>query len=168
MIGPPVLLGEATSHDELISVMIVRKAQLGLSNEFIDNTIPLSDGHTDKILGPSRERGLSQLTLDAMLSVLALKLIVVEDARQAARMKSRWSGRDCRMLRPPARIGAALIKRARPAVLRAAAAAAAKARWSGTTPELRRLVMRSVWMARRNVRAHQSDCAAAETPDGAP
>jgi hypothetical protein len=168
VIGPPVYIGEARSHDELIQVMAERKSALGLSNEFLDNTIPLSDGHTDKVLGPSRERGLSQFTLDGMLAALALKLVLVEDPEQAARMRPRWEGRDQRQVRPPARIGKSLIARARPHVVRELGRQGGKARWRGVDPEVRRRLMTQISWARPSVRkaieaARSGDCAAAET-----
>jgi hypothetical protein len=98
--------------------MVERKSALGLSNELLDHLIPLSSGHCDKVLGPSRQRGLSQVTLDGMLAALALKLVVVEDPEQAARMRSRWEGRDHRQLRPPARIAKATLRHATPHVVR--------------------------------------------------
>jgi hypothetical protein len=39
---------------------------------------------------------MSPFTLDAMLSALALKLVVLEDSDQAARMRPRWDSRDAR------------------------------------------------------------------------
>jgi hypothetical protein len=116
------IIAEATNHNELIEAMRLRKEALGLSNAWIEHAMNLSDGHCDKILGPARERGLSQLTIDGLLAVLAIKLIVVEDEAAAARMRSIWSHgqRDERQVRPPSRISASLIKRATPVVMRAA------------------------------------------------
>ena len=86
MIGPPQVLAEATCCDELVDAFRARKTALRLSNEAIDHIIPLAAGHCDKLIGPSQTRGLSQLSLDGMLAALALKLIVVVDPDQVARM----------------------------------------------------------------------------------
>jgi hypothetical protein len=157
MIGPPVYIGEARSHDELIQVMAERKSALGLSNEFIDNTIPLSDGHCDELLGPSRERGLSQITLDAMLAMLALKLVVVEDSEQAARMRPIWAGRDQRQIRPAARVGRSMIARARPYVVRELGRSGGQKRWRAIDPRLRSRLMSELaklrWTAKRSASA---------------
>ena len=128
----------------------------------------MSDGHTDKILGPSRERGLSQITLDAMLAMLALRLVVVEDSEQAARMRPVWSGGDKRQLRPAARIGKSMIARARPHVIAELGRQGGKARWRGIGPEVRRRLMTEVSWARASVRkpvevVRSGDCAAAKT-----
>jgi hypothetical protein len=110
----------------------------------------------------SGTRGLSALTLDGMLSVLGLKLLVAIDPDQVARMRPRWEGRDQRQVRLPARVGAALLKRARPEIIRAFSRKGGQARWRGTTPELRRKLMRAVWKA-RTVPAQLSACAPVET-----
>jgi hypothetical protein len=146
------VIAEIRSHDELIVALRARKASLGLSNEVLEHLIPLAAGHCDKLLGPSQERGLSRSSLDGMLAALGLQLIVAIDPVQSARMQSRWEGKDTKQVRPQARIGAGLIKKVRPAVLRQLASKAATARWSRTTPETRRAVMRRVWTARRNVK----------------
>jgi hypothetical protein len=93
VIGPPVL-GEATCHDELVDVLRARQIALKLSNETLDHIALLSQGHVDKLLGPSRQRGLSRISFDALLSSLALKLVVIEDEKQSACMKARWEARN--------------------------------------------------------------------------
>jgi hypothetical protein len=152
VIGPPKWIGEAASHDELVTILRERQLALGLSNELVGHVARLSDGHVDKLLGPARQRGLSQLSLDALLGVLAVKIIIVEDEAMAARIKPHWQGKDNRQVRLPVRIAKDLIARVRPAVLRQLASKAATARWSRTTPEARRAVMQAVSAARRHAR----------------
>jgi hypothetical protein len=165
VIGPPRWLGEATCHDELIALLRERQIALGLSNELADHVALLSAGHCDKLLGPARQRGLSQLSLDALMGALAVKLIVAEDAEQAARMRSHWEGKDTKQVRMPARIAKDLIARVRPVVLQQLTSRAATIKWSRTTPERRRQIMGGVTMARLNVRARRSPSA---TTGGAP
>jgi hypothetical protein len=166
MIGPRQVLAEATCCAELVDAFRARKEALGLSNEAVEHLIPLAAGHCDKVLGPSGTRGLSQTTLDGLLNALGLKLLVAINPEQVARMRSRWQGRVQQQVRPPAKVAAALIARARPVVLRQLASKAATARWSRTTPEKRRAIMRSVWTARRNVRALNGACAAVGQANG--
>jgi hypothetical protein len=161
VIGPPKWIGEASSHDELVAVLRERQIALGLSNETLDHIALMTSGHSDKILGPSRQRGLSQLSLDALMGALAVKLIIAEDAEQAARMRSRWEGKDNRQVRLPSRIAKDLIARVRPAVLTQLASRAATARWARIGKDQRREIMRAVWTARRNVRAFHGPSAAA-------
>jgi hypothetical protein len=141
MIGPPRVIAEATCCAELVDAFRARKEALGLSNEAVEHLIPLAAGHCDKVLGPSGTRGLSQTTLDGMLNALGLKLLVAIDPEQVARMRSRWEGRDLRQVRPPAKVAAALIARARPAVLRELGRRAGQARWRGIDPKLRSRLM---------------------------
>jgi hypothetical protein len=120
------------------------------------------------LLGPSRKRGLSQMTLDGMLSALALKLVVVEDEAQAQRMRPRWERRDMRAVRPSARIAKVTLQRATPHVARELGRRGGKARWRGISSEVRRELMTTVSRARSSVRnpieaVRSSDCAAAET-----
>jgi hypothetical protein len=152
MIGPPKWIGEAASHDELVAVLRERQLTLGLSNEALGHIARLSDGHVDKLLGPARQRGLSQLSLDALMGALAVKLIAVESVEQAARMRPHWQGKDTKQVRMPARVAKDLIARVRPAVLRQLASKAATARWARTTPETRRAIMQAVSAARRHAR----------------
>jgi hypothetical protein len=146
------IIGEAASHNELIDVLRARKEQLGLSNAWIEHTIQLADGHCDKVLGPARERGLSQLTIDGLLAVLAIKLVVVEDEAAVARMRPMWDGRDQKQVRPPSRIAKSAIARALPYAVRALGRAGGVARWRGVDPEVRRKLMTAVSRARSNVR----------------
>jgi hypothetical protein len=148
------VLGEATDHESLVCLLAARKEQLGISNELLDDVALLSSGHVSKILGPRRERGLTSITIDALLGALAVRLVVVEDEAQALVMKGRWEGRDHRALRTPARVGAALVKRVRPLVLRELGRRAGKARWRGIDPKLRSRLMRELarlrWHANRD------------------
>jgi hypothetical protein len=140
-----------------------------LSNELVDHIALLSAGHCDKLLGPSRQRGLSQVSLDALMGTLAVKLIIVEDAERAARMKAYWERKDTRQVRPStSRIAKQLIARARPAVLRQLAVKAATTRWSRIGKERRREIMHAVTMARLHVRARERPSAATTPPAGTP
>jgi hypothetical protein len=148
VIGPPKWVGAAASHDELVAVLRERQIALGLSNELVGHVARLSDGHVDKLLGPARQRGLSQLSLDALMGALAVKIIVVEDEAMAARMRPHWEGKDKRQVRMPARVAKDLIARVRPVVLQQLASRAATIKWSRIDKERRRQIMRAVTMAR--------------------
>jgi hypothetical protein len=154
VIGPPKWVGEASSHAELLDVMRKRQLELGLSNELVDHIACLSQGHCDKLLGPGRQRGLSQLSLDALMGALAVRLIIAEDPERAAQMRPRWEGKDASQVRMPARIAKDLIARVRPAVLRDLGRRAGQARWRGIDPKLRSRLMRELarlrWDASKN------------------
>jgi hypothetical protein len=152
VIGPPVFVGECRTHEELIGVLAERQRALNLSNEMLDDLARLTHGHVSKLLGPGRERGLSEISMNALMEALAVRLIVVEDSARVAQMKPHWEGKDLKQVRMPARIGAALIKRVRPVVLRQLASKAATARWSRIGKERRRQIMQAVSAARRHAR----------------
>ena len=79
-----------TDVEGLLEAFRARKEALELSNATIDELGGLCAGHADKVLGPSRIKGLSTMTLDVLLGVLALKLVVVEYPEAAARIVDRW------------------------------------------------------------------------------
>ena len=162
MIGPPQVIAEATCCAELVDAFRSRKEALGLSNEAMEHLLQLCAGHLDKIL--SQTRGLTQLSIDGLLSALGVKLLVAVDPEQVQRMLPRWANEGHRdekqVRRPPARIRKALVVRVRPLVLREAALHAAGARWKGVSPELRSTLMRQVAQARWHASAVASRPAA--------
>jgi hypothetical protein len=91
--GAPQVIGEATDHDGLIQVFRHRKAALGLSDLVLDDLAGLCQGHAGKLLGPRQVKSLERITLSSLLGALALRLVVIEDVEQAARMRSRWERR---------------------------------------------------------------------------
>jgi hypothetical protein len=165
-----MIIGETQTHDGLVDLLRARQAALGLSNETVDHLALFTSGHCDKLLGPSRQRGLTQVTLNALAGVLAIKLLVVEDEQQAEHMRPRWEGRDQRQVRlSTTRIAKATLRHATPHVVRALGRKGGVARWRGIGPEARRELMTAVSWARASVRkpieaVRSGDCAAVKTP----
>jgi hypothetical protein len=145
VIGPPQVIAEATCCAELVDAFRARKEALGLSNEAVEHLIPLAAGHCDKVIGLSGTRGLSQLTIDGLLSSLGLRLLIAIDPAAVARMAPRWANegrRDAKQVRTStSRIAKAMIARARPVVLRDLGRRAGQARWRGIDPKLRSRLM---------------------------
>ena len=114
----------------------------------IDELGGLSCGHCDKILGPSRSKGLSAMTLDVMLGVLALKLVVVEDPDAAARMVDRWGIRSKAHVRANAhRVSKKVLESAKPVIFRELSAKAAEGR-KAIPPERRSEIARRAAQSR--------------------
>jgi hypothetical protein len=158
MIGPPRCLGEVSSCEELATVLRSRQDELQLSNQFLDYIIPVSEGHTNKILGPARSRGLTALSLNGLLSALALRPRVVEDPAQLALMRPRYEQRDAGQVRASrTRIAKEVIKRAKPAVVRALGRSGGLKTWRMIDPRLRSQRMRELakrrWGAKRSASA---------------
>ena len=162
MIGPPQVLAEATCCDELVDAFRARKTALSLSNEAIEHIIPLAAGHCDKLIGPSQTRGLSQLSLDGMLAALALKLIVVVDPDQVARMSPLWENtgrRDNKMVRScTTRVAKVTLARAQPHVVRELGRCGGLKTWRTIDSRLRSKLMSA--LAKRRWHADRSASAA--------
>lgn len=87
------VIGEATCSDSLVAILRRRRAELQLSDVLVDELAGLAAGHAGKLLGPAPVRRLGAMSLSALLGVLAVKLVVVVDAEQAARIGRRWEPR---------------------------------------------------------------------------
>jgi hypothetical protein len=117
------------TQDDLIEAFRAAKDRLGLSNAWCDDIGGFTRGQTDKVLGPTRAKGLSPMLLQTYCALFAVRLEMVVDVDQARVMEARWEGRDISNVRMDSgRISKKLVERAKPAVLKAAGAAGGKAR----------------------------------------
>jgi hypothetical protein len=64
----------------------------------LDALAGLAHGHVSKLLSPGRVRGLSEISLNALLGALALRLVVIENVDQVALMKQRWERKDMKQV----------------------------------------------------------------------
>ena len=118
-----------TDAEGLIEALRARKNELELANSAVDELGGLCAGHADKVLGPSRTKGLTAMTLDTLLGVLALKLVVIEDPEAAARMVDRWGIRSKAHVRANAhRVSKKVLESARPVIFRELSAKATEGR----------------------------------------
>jgi hypothetical protein len=109
-------LGTARDHDSLVDLLLARKAELGLSDAWVDENA-LSAGHCQKL--SSRERNLGRSSLDGLLIVLGCSLVLVEDADRVRLIRPQWEQRKESKVHPsrsPA--AAAAIERCRRTILR--------------------------------------------------
>jgi hypothetical protein len=97
---------------------------------------------------PAPVKRLGGVSLSALLAVLAVKLVVVVDDEQAARIGQRWQRKSVTRDHP----ALLTVGQARPIVLARAARKAAKARWKDTTPEERAAVVAMLNEARADKR----------------
>jgi hypothetical protein len=138
------IIGEATDHDSLVALLRKRKMALQLSDAVVDELTGLAHGYCNKVLGVVPVRTLGHLSLTALLAVLAVKLVVIEDPEQAAKIGKRWVRRDENSVRPVL----LTIRQARPVILSRLARQAARARWAGKSVEERRAVLAQVRAAK--------------------
>lgn len=112
------ILASAHGYDELIEALRSVKEIRELSNDFCDDVGGLTKGHTDKVLGPSRAKTLSPMTLNLFLELFAVDIVLVTNLDAAKRMEPRWERREAGHVRlKPARMSQKAIDRARPFVM---------------------------------------------------
>jgi hypothetical protein len=88
-----------TSMAGVLDAIRARRDELNLSHEAIDALCGFPGGYTSKLLAPVPIRGVSHMSLTALLGALALGFVVVEDAGQRQKIEGRWQPRK----RPPNR-----------------------------------------------------------------
>lgn len=126
------------SQDDLIEAFRAIKDHLGLSNAWCDDIGGFTRGQTDKVLGPTRAKGLSPMLLETFCSLFAVRLEMVVDLDQAKVMEARWEGRDSSNVRlESGRVSKKLLERAKPHVLKDCGAAGGKARAIVLSPKQR-------------------------------
>jgi hypothetical protein len=161
---------EVRTYAELIAALRARMQELRATGTDIDTLGGLPLGYTNKLLGYRKVRTLSRVSFGALLAVLGLKAVLVEDEASWAHIKprliearfARWDG--SRRVHAGASMLAKRSKpflrnsawgramRARQVILQndrkrsSVARAAASARWA--RPEARLLVAQR-WIARR-------------------
>jgi hypothetical protein len=82
-----------TSMTGLLEAIRARQDELDLSCETIDELAGLPARYTAKLLAPVPLRGISHMSLTAILGALGIGLIVVEDVAQREKVKDRWHPR---------------------------------------------------------------------------
>ncbi|MGV7215898.1 hypothetical protein [Bradyrhizobium sp. UFLA05-112] len=112
-------LQPAGSYDEFVDLFGDVRVARGLSCERVDDICGLTRGHTNKVLGPRREKRLSPMLIDTYLPAFGIRLAVVDDPEAIARMQGRWEARDEANVRYEFgdRISRRLLDRARPHIL---------------------------------------------------
>lgn len=112
-------------HDSLVNALLARKADLGLSDAWVDQNA-LSPGYMEKL--SSRERNLGKISLDGLMIVLGLQIALLEDPARVKLMRNAWEQGDSAKIHPARSTAAA-------AAIERAAAPPARVRRAG--PEAR-------------------------------
>jgi hypothetical protein len=82
-----------TSMTGLLEAIRARQDELDLSCETIDEIAGLPARYTAKLLAPTPLRGISHMSLTAILGALGIGLVVVEDSGQREKVEDRWKPR---------------------------------------------------------------------------
>lgn len=147
--APGDIIARVRCHDDLIEAFRVMKDILGLSNTFCDDTIGITAGHTDKVLGPTRAKGLSSFMFDNFSELFAVEFEMRINLDAAKRMQSRWEGRENgRIHVDSSRVSKRMMERAKPQVLKASAKHANTARNTMLSREHRSKIARKAAKAR--------------------
>lgn len=98
-------------YNDLVEALRSRKASLGLSDATLDDIAGLTQGHTNKVLGPSRDRGIGAATFEAYLMALAIDLVMVESRSKLKTMQPHYEARKSSHVRTNHRVSNAGLSR---------------------------------------------------------
>lgn len=87
-------IASVCDYDGLIAALRTRKAELGLSDSFLDELTGLQSGYTGKIFGPKQVKKLGPVSLGLLLQALGLKIVLLEDPETLAKHRERHEKRD--------------------------------------------------------------------------
>jgi hypothetical protein len=136
-------------RDDLVEVLRARKAELNLSNAYIEDQLHMAAGGADKVIGPSRTRGLSLPVALDLIELLGGRLVFEVDAETETRMRERWERRDSRKVHPPKRrVSKAGLARAAPLLFSALGKAGGAARAKSLTAKQRKEIARTAALSR--------------------
>jgi hypothetical protein len=82
------------NYAELVDALVRVKNYLQLSNETVEAIADLTRGHVDKMLGPTRQKGIGKNSFDLLLGALGIRLRVEIDPDQMRRVASRHTPRN--------------------------------------------------------------------------
>lgn len=105
---------------DAVEVFRIMKEHWGLTNGFCDDVGGLTEGHTDKILGPTEDRRVGYGTFALFMELCAIEFHPRISPEAILRMEAIWEKRE-RPLYPNARvkrISKKLIERAKPHVFK--------------------------------------------------
>jgi hypothetical protein len=155
----------ARDYVELVDRLRERKAELGLSDAFVEEQLLLGAGGFTKYLGRCPTKTING-KLGDFLEVLGLQLRVEPNPEAEARMRSRWEQRDNSRVHPSRRrVSQAVMEIARPLVLEAMSKAANEARTRMLPGKQRAAIARKA--ARAKWRIHRAAARARAIAEGA-
>ncbi len=99
--------------DDLVEAFRARKAQLGISNETIDEQLLIGSGNTSHYLGPSRRKKLAADLLGDLMTFFGVELTMRVNPELEAKMRDRYVPRDERSVRQQSRLSRRMLEVAR-------------------------------------------------------
>jgi len=149
--------GTFTGVHELLDLLRRRQAEIGLSNEGLEDICEFAAGMVDKYLGPSRSKWPGLDAVFRMMYALGLSGSLHVDLRKVEKVTPLWRKAGKRKLAAirteTARVSKAAVKRARSVVLSELGRRGNEIRWKAASPDERKLFGR--WLTSQRKRPWQ-------------
>lgn len=147
--APDQVIATIRNSDDLVEAFRSIKAILGMTNAQCDGIGGMIDGHTDKMLGPSQQKGIGPHSFSVFCWLFAVQFEMKIDIEQAKTMMEHWETRT----RPAefsenGRVSKKMLEKAKPLVFKEAGRAGGLARVSKQSPSLRSELARKAGQAR--------------------
>jgi hypothetical protein len=143
------------SADDLVEAFRIRKAQLGISNETVEDALLLAHGVCDKYLGPSRTKGLSATKIEDLMTLFGVELVMRVNPDLEAKMQDRWQRRGEQWVRPQRRLSKELLAVARTQIYKELSALGNEARRAKVSSKARSRIARAAATCRWKHRASE-------------
>ncbi len=92
--SPGFFLRVAGDYTGLVDILRERADEMSMSREELDFQAGLQNGYTGKVLSRRHTRHLGIVSLGATLGALGLKMLLIEDTEQAAKILARRKPRE--------------------------------------------------------------------------
>jgi hypothetical protein len=146
---PPAIIATIRSQEDLIEALRAAKELRNLSFKTLDEMGDFTAGHMERVIGPRREKGMSAFVMQMLLSMLAVKLVLVLDSEQEEKVRGQWEGRNTSNVRiEKGRVSKSLVERAKPHVFKESGKMGAAIRNSMLSPEHRSAIAAKAARAR--------------------
>jgi hypothetical protein len=153
------------NRDDLVEVLRARKAQIGLSNAYVEHALHMGAGGCDKPLGPSRTKSLSLLVAFDLVELFGGRLVFQIDAALEARMRNRWERRSERNVRQGKRVSRKIMALAQQVFFKRLSKLGNDARKVKLPPEVRSDIARAAATSRWRI--HRAAVKARAVAEGA-
>jgi hypothetical protein len=98
-------------YDEKVEGYALRKEQLGLSNANLESICNMAAGVVDKLLGPSRSKGVGATADDEFMKGLAVDFIMVASPEKLKMIEAEYESRVATNVRAPRRVAKSAVRR---------------------------------------------------------
>lgn len=123
----PALPRQASNYDGVVEALRARKEELGYSDLELDARAGLAAGHTSKVLGPARTKGMGSVVLELYMAALAVDVVIVDSPAKRA-LLVKYDGRLATAVRRNHRLSMVQFERMKPMLLRQMSALGNEAR----------------------------------------